>query len=181
MSDTLDRLVATIEAYGGLPAGAAAAVGAARPAAPTPHGDAAAAGPRAARDPARYALLVESIREGYLLHYGEGRVVVPDDPDLALLAGDQLYAIGLAELAELGDLEAVAELADVISLAAAAQAVADEDLAEAVWDAGAVAVGWGGSPAHDAAKRAARAGERGATQSLRAAAREARENVAHPR
>jgi hypothetical protein len=141
----------------------------------------AAAGPRAARDPGRYALLVEAIREGYLLHYGQGRVVVPDDPDLALLAGDQLYAIGLAELADLGDLEAVAELADVISLSAAAQAVADEALAEAVWDAGAVAVGWGGSPAHDAAKRAARAGERGAAEGLHAAARQARENVAHPR
>ena len=142
---------------------------------------AAAAGPRAARDPGRYALLVEAIREGYLLHYGEGRVLVPDDADLALLAGDQLYAIGLAELADLGDLQAVAELADVISLAAAAQAVADEDLAEAVWDAGAVAVGWGGSPAHDAAKGAARTGEPGAAQSLRAAAREAHENASHPR
>ena len=115
--------------------------------------------PRAAADPARYALLVEAIREGYLLHYGAGRVVSSDDADLALLAGDQLYAIGLAELAELGDLDAVGELADVISLTAAAQAVADEELAEAVWEAGAVAVGWGATPDHRAAKALARRGD----------------------
>ena len=48
-----------------------------------------------------------------------GRV---EDPDLALLLGDQLYALGLSRLAELGDLEAVAELADVISLLAQARA-----------------------------------------------------------
>ena len=118
---------------------------------------------------------MEAIREGYLLHYGAGRVVSSDDADLALLAGDQLYAIGLAELADLGDLDAVGELADVISLTAAAQAVADEELAEAVWEAGAVAVGWGGTPDHVAAKALARAGGSGAAEALRAAARAARE------
>jgi hypothetical protein len=35
-----------------------------------------AAGPRTARAPAEYALLVESVREGYLLHYGVPRVIV---------------------------------------------------------------------------------------------------------
>lgn len=173
MSDVLGRLAETVRPAGGLLAGAAVPPGD-LPAAPTPHGEAAAAGPRAAGDPDRYALLVEAIREGYLLHYGEGRVMAPDDPDLALLAGDQLYAIGLAELAELGDLEAVRELADVISLAAAAQAVADEELAEAVWDAGAVAVGWGRSGEHEAAKALARGGDPTAAEALRAAARAAR-------
>ena len=38
------------------------------------------------------------------------------DPDLALLAGDRLYALGLERLVALGDLEAVRELADVIAL-----------------------------------------------------------------
>jgi len=38
-----------------------------------------AAGPRAASAPDDYALLVESIREGYLLHYGGSRVVVGAD------------------------------------------------------------------------------------------------------
>ena len=66
-----------------------------------------------------YEELVEAIYEGYLQHYGEGRVLPPDDPDLALLAGDRLYALGLARLAELGDLEAVDVLAGVISRARA--------------------------------------------------------------
>ena len=92
--------------------------------------------PRAARHEDDYALLVEAIREGYLQHYGAGRVVRPDDPDLALLAGDRLYALGLARLAELGDLEAVAELADVISLGAQAHAEGDPERADAVWEAG---------------------------------------------
>ena len=61
------------------------------------------------------------------------------DPDLALLVGDQLYALGLARLAELGDLDAVAELADLISLLAQAQAASDLRLADAMWQAGAAA------------------------------------------
>ena len=78
----------------------------------------AAAGERAAGRSDDYALLVEAIHEGYLLHYSAGRVVRPEDPDLSLLAGDRLYALGLAQLAELGDLEAVDILAGVISRAA---------------------------------------------------------------
>ena len=130
-------------------------------------GAAAAAGPRAAGREQDYALLVEAIYEGYLQHYGAGRVVRPDDPDLALLAGDRLFALGLARLAELGDLAAVAELADVISLAAQAHAEGDASRAEAVWAAGAAAVGHGGGSALEAAKAAARAGEPGAAEALR--------------
>jgi len=139
--------------------------------APERLGALAASGPRAEGHEADYALLVESIREGYLLHYGVPRVVTGADPDLALLAGDRLYALGLSRLAELGDLEAVGELADVISLCAQAQAAGDPDLAEAVWEAGAIAVGWGATAAHDAAKGAARAGDDEAPEALRAAAR----------
>jgi hypothetical protein len=102
--------------------------------APTPHGD--AAGPR-------LALIVEAIREGYLQHYAEGRVVRPGDPDLALLAGDRLYALGLERLAALGDLDAVARLADLISLSAQAHAECDPARADAIWNAGAAAVGGG--------------------------------------
>jgi hypothetical protein len=81
------------------------------------------------------SLVVEAIREGYLLHYGEGRVVRPGDADLALLAGDRLYALGLARLAELGDLEAVTRLADLISLCAQAHAEEAPERAEAAWEA----------------------------------------------
>ena len=82
----------------------------------------AAGGPRAAGNEGEYELLLEMIREGSLLHYGRSGVLDDQDPDLALLLGDQLYAMGLSRLAELGDLEAVAELADLISLLAQARA-----------------------------------------------------------
>lgn len=62
-----------------------------------------------------YALVVEAVREGYLLHYEEPRLLAGHDPDLALLAGDYLYALGLDRLAALGDTGAVAILADLIS------------------------------------------------------------------
>ena len=97
---------------------------------------------------------MEAIREGYLQHYarrprGAARTI----PDLALLAGDRLYALGLERLAAIGDLEAVAELADVIALCAQAHAEGDPARADAVWDAGAAAVAGGPAPDHQAAKR----------------------------
>ena len=126
----------------------------------------AARGPRAAGHESEYELLLEMILEGSLLHYGRPRVVATDDRDLALLLGDQLYAMGLARLAELGDVEAVSELADLISLLSEAQLSEDRDLARAIWDAGAVAVGWGASAEYDAAKALARGGDAGATAAL---------------
>jgi hypothetical protein len=134
----------------------------------------AAAGPRARGHEREYELLLEMILEGYRLHYDEPVVVRPEDPDLALLLGDQLYALGLARLAELGDLEAVAELADVISLSAQAHTVSDAELARAVWDAGAVSVGWGASDAHRRAKTRARVHDPDASTALRTAATAAR-------
>jgi hypothetical protein len=70
------------------------------------------------------AFVVESVHEGFLLHYrDEPRAFTPDmDPDLRLLAGDSLYALGLERLAQAGDLAAVAELADLISSCAQAEA-----------------------------------------------------------
>ncbi len=103
----------------------------------------AASGPRAAGQTAEYELLLEMIYEGSLLHYGSGRVVRTDDADLALLLGDQLYALGLTRLASLGDLEAVGALADVISRLAQAHAEQDSDGAPEIWGDGAVAIGWG--------------------------------------
>ncbi len=135
----------------------------------------AATGPRTRGREREYELLLEMILEGYRLHYDEPLVVRPGDQDLALLLGDQLYALGLARLAELGDLEAVGELADVISLAAEAHNAADPDLAHAVWEAGAVSVGWGPTEAHHGAKARARTQHAGASIALRAAAAAARE------
>ena len=63
----------------------------------------------------RYALGLETIYEGYLVHYGTSRLFAPQDPDVALLLGDYLYAHGLVRIAELGDVEAIRELAELIS------------------------------------------------------------------
>ena len=134
----------------------------------------AAAGPRTRGREREYELLLEMILEGYRLHYDEPAVVRPADPDLALLLGDQLYALGLARLADLGDLEAVAELADVISLAAQAHSASDAELARAAWEAGAVSVGWGASEAHRRAKARARIHDPEASSALRASAAAAR-------
>ena len=126
----------------------------------------AADGPRAQGRSGEYELLLEMILEGSLLHYGQPRLVRCADPDLALLLGDQLYALGLARLAEVGDLEAVAELADVISLLAQAQAASDSRLAEAIWGAGAAAIGWGAGPEYESAKALARSGDDDAAAAL---------------
>jgi hypothetical protein len=130
----------------------------------------AASGPRAREHAAEYELLLEAIYEGYLLHYGCPRLLRPPDADLGLLAGDQLYALGLARLVELGDLMAVAELADVITLTALAQGVNRAELAHAIWMAGARTVGWGPSETHRRAKALARAGDPEALAAMRAAA-----------
>jgi hypothetical protein len=130
----------------------------------------AASGPRAAGHEADYELLLEMILEGARLHYGPPRLVRPEDPDLALLLGDQLYAMGLVRLAGLGDIEAVAELADVISLVAQAHASGDRELADSVWEAGAAAIGWGPSADYRRAKALARSEDRLAGPALRAAA-----------
>lgn len=130
----------------------------------------AAAGPRAAGAPAEYELLVEAIYEGYLLHYGAPRVVRVPEADLRLLAGDQLYAIGLARLVALGDTLAVAELADTLSLSALAQGAGALDLADAVWAAGARAVGWGASEPHARAKELVLRGSPEAIAAMRTSA-----------
>jgi hypothetical protein len=138
-----------------------------------------ATGPRAADAPGEYALLFESVREGYLLHYAASRVLADVDPDLALLAGDHLYALGLCRLAVLGDLEAVRELADLISLSAQVNGERERGSArataecKALWLASAVAVGFGGSASHEHGKAELRAGGADAGAALWAAAREA--------
>ena len=77
--------------------------------------------------------VLEAVREGYLMHYGEPRAYAGMEEDLRLLAGDALYALGLSRLAEAGDLEAVAELSDLISGSAQAHAESRPEAAEALW------------------------------------------------
>jgi hypothetical protein len=108
-------------------------------------------GDRAAADPGpdRFAstvedpdrrFVLEAVYEGYLMHYGEPRAFVGMDPDLRLLAGDALYALGLARLADRGDLDAVAELSDLITLTARAHAEGTAGRVVSLWLASATAL-----------------------------------------
>jgi hypothetical protein len=90
-------------------------------------------------DPVR-GFVLEAVREGYLLHYREPRAFAGMDADLRLLAGDSLYALGVARLAEAGDLAAVAELADLISACAQAESEGRRDGVPGLWEASANAL-----------------------------------------
>jgi hypothetical protein len=81
--------------------------------------------------------VLEAVYEGYLLHYGLPRLFDGMDGDMRLLAGDALYALGLARLAERGDLRAVSELSDLISRSAQAHAEHRGGAVEQLWDAAA--------------------------------------------
>ena len=137
-----------------------------QPTGPSGPGKLAASGPRAARDPAEYDLLVEAIYEGYLLHYARSRLFETSDPNLALLAGDRLYALGLERLVALGDIDAVRELADVISLCALLNSRGEDRSCGALWFAGARAVGFGASAEHERVKSLLRAGDPAAGSAL---------------
>jgi hypothetical protein len=101
----------------------------------------AALGPRSAGAPAEYAFVVEAVREGYLLHYGEPRLLRGHDDDLALLAGDYLYALGIDRLAALGDAAAVTVLGELIGRCAQLHSEEREDEVPALWRSSAFAVG----------------------------------------
>ena len=91
--------------------------------------------------PFRDSFVLEAVREGYLLHYGEPRLLAGHDEDLALLAGDYLYALGIRRLAERGDLEAVVRLAELIGSCARLHVEGREDEAPALWRETAAAIG----------------------------------------
>jgi hypothetical protein len=65
-----------------------------------------------------FSLGIETIYEGYLLHYGRPRLFSPATSERALLLGDYLYAHGLVRIAEGGVVAPVADLAELISLCA---------------------------------------------------------------
>jgi hypothetical protein len=103
----------------------------------------AALGERAAAAPGEYAFVVEAVREGYLLHYGAPRLLRGHDADLALLAGDYLYALGIERLAALGDDEAVTVLSELIGNCAQLHAEGRESEVPGLWRTSALAVGGG--------------------------------------
>jgi hypothetical protein len=75
----------------------------------------------------RFALGLETIYEGYLVHYGRPRLFATGDADTALLLGDYLYAHGLVRVAAEDDVRAVADLAELISLVSHMRAEGDGD------------------------------------------------------
>ena len=90
----------------------------------------------------RFALGLETIYEGYLLHYGRPRLFSPTDHDNALLLGDYLYAHGLVRIASFHEVGAVADLAELISLCAQVRA-GRFDGDGAAWAASAALLGRG--------------------------------------
>jgi hypothetical protein len=102
----------------------------------------------------RFALGIETIYEGYLLHYGRARLFAPADDDISLLLGDALLAHGLVRIAETGSTTAVGDVAALLSLCAQARADGlDGD--GAAWAATAALLGRGGL---DAARSSLRDG-----------------------
>jgi hypothetical protein len=132
----------------------------------------------------RFALGLETIYEGYAVHYGRPRLYEAQDGDAALVLGDYLYAQGLARIAALGVVEAVADLAELISLCA--QARGDRRPGDgAAWAATAALLGRGElaaarvalsrngdpGPLDALARRAAAAGDEAVDRALEAHAR----------
>jgi hypothetical protein len=117
--------------------------------------------------PPELALGLETVYEGYLVHYGRSRLFAQRDPDTSLLLGDYLYAHGLVRVAATGNVTAVADLAELISLCAQARAEGRNGDGPA-WAATAARLGEGGLDAarddlrvrHDS--RALEAGSRAA-------------------
>jgi hypothetical protein len=116
--------------------------------------------------PEAFTVGVETIYEGYLVHYGRPRLFAAADEDTALLLGDYLYAHGLVHVSATGNVAAVADLAELISLCAQVRADGlDGDAA--AWAATASRLGLGGL---EAARDALRL--RGDTAALESAARD---------
>jgi hypothetical protein len=90
----------------------------------------------------RFVLGLETIYEGYLLHFGRPRLFAPPDADTAILLGDYLYAHGLVRVAAFEEVEAVADLADLISLCSQGAADGRDGDGEA-WAATAALLGAG--------------------------------------
>jgi hypothetical protein len=104
-----------------------------------------------------FAVDIELIYEGYLLHYRESRALALAPGDLAtrLLAGDCFYALGLRGIAARGDADAVGLLARLMAacsyLRSAGAPFAADDALWAYTTAGLVAGHAGTGPAAVAA------------------------------
>ena len=66
--------------------------------------------------PPELGLGLETIYEGYLVHYGRSRLFRSARADTALLLGDYLYAHGLVRVAATGNVAAVLDLSELIAM-----------------------------------------------------------------
>lgn len=132
----------------------------------TTFGELAGKGPRTSSRGGEYSFVVEAVREGYLCHYGTSRILDGPDADLALLAGDLFYAIGIRGLADLDDLESTGILSDLIRVAAELQAAGRPDLAEILWLGQIVALSCGKDDRQEDAVAALEAGRDDASEAL---------------
>ncbi len=137
-----------------------------RPPAGPPFADLVASGPRTSADPGGYAFVIEAVREGYLCHYEVSRVLDRPDPDLALLAGDLFYAIGISTLAELDDIESVRILSDLIRVSAELRSSGRRREAETMWMAAAMALSCGSDEDYERLSKALTSSDEGATEAL---------------
>ncbi len=142
----------------------------------SPLGELVGAGELGLREPVR-AVVFELVREGYLCHYGVPRLVESDDADLALLLGDLLYAVGLRELAALGDPGPVELLASLIALSAEMEAAGLGNSTAGLWLARAVALGTGHDPAEPAVIEGLAVDGSGAADRLEESARKVAEDA----
>jgi len=85
--------------------------------------------------------VLDAVREGYLLHYGEPRLLAGHDEDLAVLAGDYLYALGIERLAASGDCAAVLQLAELIAACAQRHVEGRAEEVPGLWQVAADGIG----------------------------------------
>jgi hypothetical protein len=90
--------------------------------------------------PPELALGIETIYEGYLVHYGRSRLFAAGVPDQALLLGDRLYSRGLVRISRLENVAVVADLASLLELCARLRAERRPGDG-VVWAAGIAALG----------------------------------------
>ena len=137
-----------------------------QPAAGPPLAALVAAGTRTAGTPGAYSFVVEAVREGYLCHYETSRILDRPDSDLALLAGDLFYAIGISALAGLDDVESVGLLSDLIRVAAELRSQDLRDEAESMWVATIMALSCGWDGEYERLRAGLSGGNRAAAQAL---------------
>jgi len=89
---------------------------------------------------------LDLILEGFLLHHGRPRHLMPAAPGREVLAGDYCYAHGLVRISGAGDLFVVEALADLIALGAGLVAAGEHATLVPLWRGTTAAIAARGGP-----------------------------------